>query len=68
MACVNLRTTGTERGCEGWAVTLSEPPGWRRWRSWEEAAVPTLLQRHFRKAEVVVLRLRMEAELAWAAE
>lgn len=68
VACANLRTTGTEGGCQGRAVTLSEPPGWRRWKSWEEAAVLTLLQRHFGKAEVVVLRLRREAELARAAE
>lgn len=33
LACANLRTTGTERGCEGWAVTLSEPLGRMRWRS-----------------------------------
>lgn len=68
VACAHLRTTGTEGGCQGWAVTLSAPPGWRRWKSWEDTAVLTLLQRHFGKAEVVVLRLRREAELAWAAE
>lgn len=32
VACAHLRTTGTEGGCQGWAVTLSEPPGWRRWK------------------------------------
>lgn len=64
VACANPRTIGIERGCKWWTVTLSEPQGWRRWGSQEEVAVPTLLQKHFRKAEVVVSRL-VEWKLGW---
>lgn len=45
-------------------MTISEPQGWTRWASWEEVAVPTLLQRHFGQAEVVVSGSG-ERKLSW---
>lgn len=53
-ACDTPRAIGIESGCDGCTVTVSEPQGWSRWVSWEEVIVPTVLQRHFGQAEVVV--------------
>lgn len=62
-ACAIPRAIGIEKGCDRCTVTVSEPQGWSRWASWEEVAVPTLLQRHFGQAEVVVSG--SERKLGW---